>query len=64
MRLAKSTPRLLLVNRFAILNVEEVNTNICKPIDIPPPLRSGQDSPALEAQMGKEITQTTLCQHP
>ena len=59
----KSAPRLLLVNRFAVLDVEEVNTDICKPIDAPPSLRSGQDSPASEAQMGKETTQTTLRQH-
>jgi len=35
-QLAKSAPRLLLVNRFAILDVEEVNTEICEPIDAPP----------------------------
>jgi len=32
-RLAKSAPQLLLVNRFAVLNIEEVNTDICEPID-------------------------------
>ena len=43
MRLVKSAPRSLLVNRFAILNIEEVNTDICEPIDAPPPLlQSGQ----------------------
>ena len=61
--LAKSVPQSLLVNRFAVLNVEEVNTDICEPIDTPP-LCSGQDSPVSEAQMGKETTQTTLHQHP
>ena len=60
---AKSTPRSLLVNRFAVLNIAEVNTDICEPIDAPP-LCSGQGSPASEAQMGKETTQMTLCQHP
>jgi len=34
---AKSAPQLLLVNRFAVLNVEEVNTDICEPIDVLPP---------------------------
>ena len=34
--LVKSAPRSLLVNRFAILDVEEVNTEICEPIDAPP----------------------------
>ena len=35
-RLAKSAPRSLLVNRFAVLDVEEVNTEVCEPIDAPP----------------------------
>jgi len=35
--LAKSVPQLLLVNRFAVLNVEKVNIDICEPIDAPPP---------------------------
>jgi len=34
---AKSVPRSLLVNRFAVLNIEEVNTDICEPINAPPP---------------------------
>jgi len=68
-RPAKSAPWSLLVNRFAVLNVEEVNTDICEPIDAPPSsapplLRSSQDSPASEAQMGKETPQTTLRQYP
>jgi len=33
---AKSTPWSLLVNRFAILDVKEVNTDICEPINILP----------------------------
>jgi len=32
--LAKSVPQSLLVNRFAVLDVEEVNTDISEPIDI------------------------------
>ena len=32
-RLVKSTPWSLLVNSFTVLNVEEVNTDICKSID-------------------------------
>ena len=35
MRPAKSAPWLLLVNRFAVLDIEEVNTDIRKPIDVP-----------------------------
>ena len=35
MQPAKSAPRLLLVNRFAVLDIEEVNTDIHEPIDTP-----------------------------
>ena len=40
MQLVKSVPQSLLVNRFTVLNVEEVNTDICEPIDtsLPSPL--------------------------
>jgi len=31
----KSVPWSLLVNRFAVLDIEEVNTDICEPIDTP-----------------------------
>jgi len=31
----KSAPRSLLVNRFTVLDIEEVNTDICEPIDAP-----------------------------
>jgi len=34
-RLVKSVPQLPLVNRFTVLDVEEVNTDIREPIDIP-----------------------------
>jgi len=34
-QLAKSAPQLLLVNRFAVLDIEEVNTDICEPIGTP-----------------------------
>ena len=51
-RLVKSAPRSLLVNRFTVLDVEEVNTDICEPIDAPPPLlQSGQ--PYLGGPNGK-----------
>jgi len=36
-RPAKSVPQSLLVNRFAVLDVEEDNTDTCEPIDAPPP---------------------------
>ena len=51
-RLVKSVPQSLLVNRFAVLNVEEVNTDIREPIDIPPPLlQTGK--PCLRGRNGK-----------
>jgi len=34
-RLTKSAPWSLLVNRFAVLDVEEVNTDVREPIDAP-----------------------------
>jgi len=43
--LAKSVPQSLLVNRFAVLNIEEVNIDICEPIDTP--LLSTPDRKAL-----------------
>ena len=55
MQLAKSVPRSLLVNRFAVLDVEEVNTDIHKPIDaslLPPLLQTGQRNP--RSQNGKK----------
>ena len=51
MQPAKSVPRSLLVNRFAVLDIEEVNTDICEPIDTPPLLRTGQRNPG--SQNGK-----------
>jgi len=60
----KSAPQSLLVNRFTVLNVEEVNTDICEPIDTPLLSALDRKSPASEAEIGKETTQTTLCQHP
>ena len=49
---AKSMLRSLLVNRFAVLDVKEVNTEICEPIDAPPLLWSGQ--PCLGGPNGKK----------
>ena len=44
-RLTKNMPRSLLVNRFSVLNVEEINTDIIKPIDVP--FTSAPDKKAL-----------------
>ena len=46
MQPAKSVPRSLLVNRFAVLDIEEVNTNIREPIDTPPLSPSALDRTA------------------
>ena len=49
MRLVKSALWSLLVNRFAVLNVEEVNTDIREPIDIS--LSSALDRKALSRRL-------------
>ena len=64
MRLAKSVPWSLLVNRFTGLNIEEVNTDICEPLDIPLP--STPDKKALprrlkwEKRLPKQLSANTL----
>jgi len=64
--LAKSAPRLLLVNRFAILDVEEVNTDISEPIDTPSlsfsaPNRTTQPwKPKWEKRLPKRLSVNTL----
>jgi len=63
----KSMPRLLLVNRFAVLNIEEVNTDVCKPIDIPLP--SALDRKALpqrlkwEKRLPRQLSTNALDAH-
>ena len=52
MRLVKSAPQSLLVNRFSVLNIEEVNTDVREPIDVPPPLL-WTGKPCLGGQNGK-----------
>ena len=64
MRPAKSAPRSLLVNRFAVLNVEEVNTDICEPIDAPPssaPVRTALPRrPKWEKRLPRQLSANTL----
>jgi len=65
-RPAKSAPRSLLVNRFAVLNVKEVNTDIREPIDAP--LLSPSDlnrttqprKPKWEKRLPKRLSVNTL----
>jgi len=63
-RPVKSAPRLLLVNRFAVLNVEEVNTDICEPIDAPPlsaPVRTAlPQRPKWEKRLPRQLSANTL----
>jgi len=65
-RLAKSAPRSLLVNRFAVLDVEEVNTDISEPIDAPflsssAPDRTTQPrKPKWEKRLPKQLSVNTL----
>jgi len=58
--------RSLLVDRFAVLDVEEVNTDICEPIDAPPlspsaPNRTAQpQKPKWEKRLSKRLSINTL----
>jgi len=64
--LAKSAPRSLLVNRFAVLDVEEVNTDIHEPIDASPLSPSALDRtaqswrPKWEKRLPKQLSVNTL----
>jgi len=63
---AKSIPWSLLVNRFAVLDVEEVNTDIREPIDISPLSPSALDRTAQpwklkwEKRLPKQLSINTL----
>ena len=65
-QLAKSAPRLLLVNRFAVLDIEEVNTDIREPIDTPSLSPSALDrtaqprKPKWEKRLPKWLSVNTL----
>jgi len=65
-RPAKSAPRSLLVNRFAVLDVEEVNTDVHEPIDAPllslsDPDRTTQPwKPKWEKRLPKRLSVNTL----
>ena len=62
----KSVPWSLLVNRFAVLDVKEVNTDIHEPIDVPPlspftPDRTGQPwKLKWEKRLPKQLSVNTL----
>jgi len=65
-RLAKSALRSLLVNRFAVLDVEEVNTDISEPINAPSLSSSAPDrttqpwKPKWEKRLLKRLSINTL----
>ena len=65
-RPAKSTPWSLLVNRFTVLDVEEVNTDVREPIDAPllspsDPDRTTQPwKPKWEKRLPKRLSVNTL----
>jgi len=65
--LVKSTPRSPLVNRFAILNVEKVNTDICEPIVAPLPSAPNRKTlprrPKWEKRLPKQLSANTLNAH-
>jgi len=64
--LAKSAPQSLLINRFAVLDVEEVNTDIREPIDVPllPPFDPDRTTqprkPKWEKRLPKRLSVNTL----
>jgi len=68
-RPAKSAPRSLLVNRFTVLDVEEVNTDVREPIDAPllspsDPDRTTQPrKPKWEKRLPKRLSVNTLNAH-
>jgi len=65
-RLAKSAPRSLLVNRFTVLDIEEVNTDISEPIDAPSLSSSTPDrtmqpqKPKWKKRLPKRLSVNTL----
>jgi len=65
----KSVPQSLLVNRFAVLDVEEINTDICEPIDAPSLSLSAPDRivqpwrPKWEIRLPKQLSANTLNAH-
>jgi len=67
--LAKSTPRSLPVNRFAVLDVEEVNTEMSEPIDAPSLSSSALDRTTQpqkskwEKKLPKQLSVNTLDAH-
>jgi len=62
-------PQSLLVNRFTVLDIEEVNTDIREPIDIPPLSPSAPDrtvqpqKPKWEKRLPKQLSINTLNAH-
>jgi len=65
-RLAKGAPRSLLVNRFAVLDVEEVNTDVREPINTPllspsdPDRTTQPQKPKWEKRLPKRLSVNTL----
>jgi len=61
--LAKSVPRSL-VNRFAVLDVKEINTDTCEPIDAPPPFAPVRTAlprrPKWEKRLPRQLSANTL----
>jgi len=67
--LAKSTPQSPLVNRFAVLDIEEVNIDICEPINVPSLSSSALDRiaqpwrPKWEKRLPKQLSTNALDAH-
>ena len=67
MQLAKSAPRSLLVDRFTVLNIEEVNTDTYKPINAPSLSALDRKSlswkPKWKRRLLKQLSANTLNAH-
>ena len=64
---AKGAPQSLLVNRFAVLDIEEDNTDTCEPIDAPPPSALVRTAlprrPKWEKRLPRRLSANTLDAH-
>jgi len=63
----KSALQSLLVNRFTVLNIEEVNTDVREPIDAPPPSTLDRKAlpwrPKWEKRLPRQLSANTLDAH-
>jgi len=63
-QLVKSVPWLLSVNRFSVLNIKEVNTDVCKPIFIPLPSPLNRKALPQRPKWKKRLPKQLSTNHP